>query len=149
MATMTRKMSGGVRWRPGVSACSGRDLHPREAGEKVKRRTKRGSADLCFGFPRGLLAGSAHRHAIDAQRRLTHPDRHPLAVLAAGADTGIERQIVADHAHAGERVGPVADHHGAFERRADLAVLDAVDLGALEHELAGGDVYLPAAEIDR
>jgi hypothetical protein len=32
-------------------------------------------------------------------------------------------------------------------RRADLAVLDQVGLGAAEHELAGGDVDLAAAEV--
>ena len=44
---------------------------------------------------------------------------------------------------------PVADQHRALDRRADLAVLDAVGLGALEHVFARGDVDLAAAEIHR
>ena len=44
---------------------------------------------------------------------------------------------------------PVADQHGALDRRGDLAVLDQIGLGALEHELARGDVDLAAAEIHR
>ena len=34
------------------------------------------------------------------KRRLADADRHALAVLAAGADAGIERHVVADHADA-------------------------------------------------
>jgi hypothetical protein len=49
---------------------------------------------------------------------------------------------------AGQRVGAVADQHGALDRRPDLAVLDPVGLGAGEDELAGGDVDLAAAEGD-
>jgi len=36
-------------------------------------------------------------HAVDLQRRLTDADRHALAVLAANADTFVEREVVADH----------------------------------------------------
>ena len=83
---------------------------------------------------------------VHAQARLADADRHALAVLAAGADAGIEREVVADHADAMQVGRAVADQHGAFHRRADLAVLDLVGLGALEHVFAGGDVDLAAAE---
>src|SRR5216684_6609964 len=96
------------------------------------------------GLPR-----SADRDAVDAQRGLADADRHALAVLAASADAGIEREVVADHAQARERIGTVADQHRALERWADLAVLDPIGFGALEHELAGRDVDLAAPETHR
>src|SRR5579863_6272945 len=92
-------------------------------------------------------AGAADGDAVDAQRRLADADRHALAVLAAGADAVIERQIVADHGDAVQVGRSVADQHGALDRRADFAVLDAIGLGALEHVFAGRDVDLAAAEI--
>ena len=42
---------------------------------------------------------------------------------------------------------PVADQHRALQGGAELAVLDLVGLGALEHVFARGDVDLAAAEI--
>ena len=81
------------------------------------------------------------------KRRLADADRHALAVLAAGADAVIEREVVADHRDAVQVGRPVADQHGALDRRADLAVLDAIGLGALEHVFARGDVDLAAAEM--
>ena len=44
--------------------------------------------------------GSANRDLIDAQRRLTHADRHRLTVFAAHADAFVEREVVTDHRHA-------------------------------------------------
>src|SRR3546814_11134456 len=60
--------------------------------------------------------------------------------LAAGADAVVELHVVADHLHLGHHIGAVADEGGALHRRAHLAVLDEVGLGAGEHELARGDV---------
>ena len=57
--------------------------------------------------------------------------------------------VVADHRHARQRVGAVADQRRALDRIGDLAVLDHVGLGGGEHELAAGDVHLAAAEVDR
>src|SRR5262249_37797548 len=94
-------------------------------------------------------AGPADGDAVDAQGGLADPDRHALAVLAAGADAGIKRKIGADHAHTGERVGAVANQHRALDRGTDLAVLDPVGLGALEHEFSRRDVDLPAAKTHR
>src|SRR3989449_10178441 len=87
------------------------------------------------------------RDPVHPQRRLADADRHALAVLAAGADAGIEREVVADHGDAMQVGRAVADQHGALQRRADLAVLDLVGLGALEDIFARGDVDLAAAEI--
>ena len=42
-----------------------------------------------------------------SQRRLTDADRHALPVLAAGADAGVEREVVADHRHAVSASGPL------------------------------------------
>src|SRR4029078_8696469 len=89
---------------------------------------------------------SADGDLVHPQRRLSDPDRHALAVLAAGSDTRIEGEIVADDCGAMEVGRAVADQHGAFDRRADLAVLDPVSLGALEHVFSRRDVDLSAAK---
>src|SRR5262245_3955741 len=62
-------------------------------------------------FP--LLGRAPHRDAVHAQRRLADANWHALAVLAAGADAGVELEIVADHADAAQIGGTVADQHGA------------------------------------
>src|SRR5712671_6877928 len=80
----------------------------------------------------GSAAGSAHRDAVHPQRGLADADRDALAVLAAGADSGIERQVIAHHGDAVKIGRAVADQHGALDPRADLAVLDFVGLGTLE-----------------
>ena len=56
-----------------------------------------------------LCRRSADRQRIDAQRRLADADRHRLAVLAAGADAGIELHIVAYHGDSLHGFGAVAD----------------------------------------
>ncbi len=94
-------------------------------------------------------ARAAHSHAVDAQGRLTHADGHALAFLAAGTHAAVQPQIVADHAHAGERVGAVANQCGAFHRVERLALLHPPGFAGGEHELAAGDVHLPAAEVHR
>src|SRR5258708_527466 len=93
------------------------------------------------------LRGPAHRERIDPQGGLPDADRHALAFLAAGADAGIELQIVPDHRDAGEHIRAVANERGALDGRAEPAVLDQVALAHREHELARGDVHLPAAEV--
>src|SRR5262249_36317023 len=94
------------------------------------------------------LGRSADGDLVHPQRRLTDTDRHSLAVLAAGADTRIESKIVADHCDAMKVSRTVADQHGTFDGRTDLAVFNLVGLGALEHVFSGGDVDLSAAKAD-
>src|SRR6185312_2365781 len=94
-----------------------------------------------------MLRGPADGDLVHAQRRLADADRHALAVLAAGADAGVEREVVADHRDAMQVGRAVADQHGALDRRGHLAVLDLVGPGALEHVFARRDVDLAAAEI--
>src|SRR5262249_27417405 len=96
-----------------------------------------------------LSARPTDRDAVHAQRRLPDPDRHALAVLAAGADALVERQIVADHADAVEIRRPVSDQHRPLEGSADFTVLNPVRLRALKDVLARRDIDLAAAEIDR
>src|SRR5689334_17242223 len=93
-------------------------------------------------------AGATHGDAVHPQGRLADADRHALAVLAAGADAGIEFHVVADHGDALQIGRSVADQHGALERRAELAVLDLVRFGDVEHVLARRDIDLAAAEVD-
>src|SRR5947207_13154756 len=87
-------------------------------------------------------AGAAHGNAVHPQGRLADADRHALAVLAAGADAGVELEIVADHGDTLEIGRPVADQHGALERCAELTVLDLERLGDVEHVLTRRDVDL-------
>src|SRR5258705_5200063 len=82
-----------------------------------------------------LSPRAADRDAVHAKGGLADADRHALAVLAAGADAGVELEVVADHADAIEVGRAVADQHRALERRAELAVLDPVSLGHVEHIL--------------
>src|SRR5262245_37026833 len=92
---------------------------------------------------------AAHRDLVDAQRRLADAHRDALTVLAAGADAVVEGEVVADHADAVQVGRAVADQHRALHRRADLAVIDAVGLGALKDVLARRDVDLAAAKAHR
>src|SRR3546814_7783883 len=59
----------------------------------------------------------------------------PYTTLFRSADAVVELHVVADHLHLGHHIGAVADEGGALHRRAHLAVLDEVGLGAGEHEL--------------
>src|ERR1700675_2598523 len=99
--------------------------------------------------PACRLSSTADRKAVDPERRLADADGHALALFAASADAGIEREIVADHGDPREHVGAGADQRRAFHRISDLAVFDHVRFGRREDELAAGDVDLAAAEIDR
>src|SRR5712671_5227730 len=81
----------------------------------------------------GSAAGSAHRDAVHPQRGLADADRYALAVLAAGADAGVEGEVVADHADLVEVGRAIADQHRAFQRSADPAILDLVGLDHVEH----------------
>src|SRR5258707_3641957 len=98
---------------------------------------------------RRLLSRAADRECIDPERRLTDADRHALSILAAGSNTVVELQVVADHRDAHQHVRTVADQGRALEGRAHAAVLDRIRLARREHELARGAIHLPAAEIDR
>src|SRR3954469_25967973 len=90
---------------------------------------------------------SSHRDPVHPQRRLADADRYTLAVLAAGADPGIELKIVADHGDSVQVGRAVADQHGPLQRRAELAVFDFVRLRALKYIFAGGDIDLATTEI--
>jgi hypothetical protein len=87
--------------------------------------------------------------AVDLERRLPDAHRHALALLAAGADAAVEREVVADHADARQRVGAVADQRRALHRVRHLAVLDHVASAGGKDELAVGDVDLAAAKVRR
>src|SRR5690606_15603678 len=84
---------------------------------------------------------------FDAHGRLAHAHGHALPFLAAGAHAAVQAHVVADHAHARECVGAVADQGGALHGVLDLAVLDPVGFAGREDELAARDVDLAAAEV--
>src|SRR5690606_39016018 len=83
------------------------------------------------------------------QRRLSDADGYALAFLAAGADAVVELEIVAHHGHARQHVRSIADERGALHGRTEPAVLDEIRFARREHELAGRDVHLAAAEVHR
>src|SRR5574338_674698 len=92
---------------------------------------------------------SADCQSGDVERGLSDTDWDALSALAAGADAIIELEVVADHFDPRQRARTIANKRRALDRIFDRAVLDVVGLGALEDELAGGDVDLSASEIDR
>ena len=85
----------------------------------------------------------------DVQRWLSNTDWHALSGFAARADSFVEFEIVADHRDARQCARTISDQRRAFDRIFDLTVFNEVRLGALEDELAGGDVDLSASEINR
>src|SRR5882724_3380187 len=93
------------------------------------RKVERGGKSANPGIRAPALPGSSNRDAVHAQGGLADADGHPLAVLAAGADAGIELEVVADHADPVEVGRAIADQHGALERLRQLAVRDLVGLG--------------------
>src|SRR6202140_5779274 len=95
------------------------------------------------------LSRAADRESFDPERRLADADGDAVSTLAAGSNTVVELQIVADHRDARQHVRTIADQGRALEGRAHAAVLDGIRLARREHELAGGDIHLAAAEIDR
>ncbi len=78
---------------------------------------------------------------------MTDTDRHALPLLAADADTAIQRKVATHHGDLAHRLGAVADQSRALDGGGDLAILDEVGLGGGEDKLAGGDVHLTAAEV--
>src|SRR5260370_37117014 len=87
------------------------------------------------------LSRAADRESLDPERRLADADGHALAILAAGSNTVVELQVVADHRDAGQHVGTIADQGRALEGLAHAAVLDGIRLARPAHELAGGDIH--------
>src|SRR4051812_25713658 len=136
---------------PGSTAgtmCSSMTIFGACAPAMPAKPTRKAAAMLFISPPPSeCLSCAAHGKAVDAQRRLPDADRDALSFLAARADARIERQIVADHGHARERIRTVADQRRAFHRVRHLAVLDQVGLRGREDELAVGDVDLAAAEV--
>ncbi len=86
---------------------------------------------------------SARRSSSSADRRRPARPGPFLPQVPMPGSSAMSLPTIADPR---QRVRPVADQRRALDRRADLAVLDQVGLGAGEHELARGDVHLPAAE---
>src|SRR5258708_4823314 len=99
----------------------------------------------------GMIADAAHvpsctRLFWAAVLVVAAPGRNAWPALAAHADALVEREIIADAGHLGQHARAVADQRRALDRRAELAVLDQIGLGAGEDELARDDIDLPAAE---
>src|ERR1700757_4074795 len=92
--------------------------------------------------------GAADGEAVDPERGLTHADGNALPILATGADSIVELEVVADHRDARENIRAIADQGRTLQRCADAALLDGVGLARGEHELSGGDVDLASAEVD-
>src|ERR1700680_711629 len=111
----------------------------------LRREPRRNPRGLGQGHPRQsweALPGPPDGNPLHAQGGLADSDRNALAVLATGADAGIELEVIADHGDTVEVGRAVPDQHGALEGLRKLAVLDLVSLGHLEHVLARGDIDL-------
>src|SRR3546814_3284099 len=57
------------------------------------------------------------RKALHQQRRLAHASGHALPALAAHADAFVQRPVMADADHLGQRRRPVADQRRALDRQ--------------------------------
>src|SRR5581483_12377307 len=57
---------------------------------------------------------AADGQPFDLQRRLPYADGHALPILAADPDARVDLEILADHGHAVEHFGTVADQRRAF-----------------------------------
>src|SRR5690606_30841252 len=110
---------------------------PAGAGTVTRSSARRngGSADRRRNICAKLsLCGPANGQALDQHGRLPDADGDALTGLAAGADTGIERHVIADRAHLFKRLATRADQRCALDRRRQLAILDEIGLRAAEDE---------------
>src|SRR5688572_20204386 len=62
---------------------------------RSSQRPSRDPIQIAITSSRIKLRRPADRQALDLQRRLADSDRHALPFLAAGADAGVELEIVA------------------------------------------------------
>src|ERR1700687_937490 len=106
------------------------------------------STAAIFNFPL-LGARAADRYPVDSNRWQPDAHWHRLAILAAGPDTRVEREVISHHRDARQHVGAVADKRRALHRPSHFAVFDQVSLARGENKLAIGDVHLSAAEVHR
>ena len=109
--------------------------------------------DICYIFLR-LRCGPRQERVpptvmrVDAQRRLPDADRHPWPSLPQVPMPGSSSRSLPTMRHAVSTSGPLPISVAPLTGAVDLAVLDQVGLGGREHEFAGGDVDLAAAEVD-
>ena len=109
------------------------------AGRLGRSRFRSRSLTSLFLQPSGgrcAVWAAPHRRERPGRsyRRCPHPDRAPCRCRPLRCGSGLR---------------PVTYEHCALDRRADLAILDHIGLGAREHVFAGGDIDLAAAEIWR
>ena len=102
-----------------------------------------------FTSPRPSSLGTTNRQSINPQRRLTNTHRHALTLLTANPHTGIQLQIITDHADAGHHFRTISNQGGATNGAGNLAVFNQVGLGGRKHEFARRDINLAAGKIDR
>ena len=96
---------------------------------------------------RGLCRGAATVRASIFRVGCPTPTGTPWPSLPQVPMPGSRRMSLPTMLTLVSTSGPLPMRVAPFTGRADLAVLDLVGLGAGEHELAGGDVDLAAAEI--
>src|SRR5690625_3190763 len=101
--------------------------------------------------PTSLRSGSrtTHGHSIDFQCRLANPDRHALTILATGADPAIELQVITDHADSRQNLRAAANQGSPLHRPSDSAIFDQVGFTGGKHELAGCNIDLATAKVNR
>ena len=70
--------------------------------------------------PGSFRRGAADGQPVNFYRRDADAHRDRLSVLAAGANTLVQLQIVANHGDPGENIRAVTDQSRAFYRSGDL-----------------------------
>ena len=66
---------------------------------------------------------------------MSHAYGNPLTRLAAIAHARVQRHVVANSADVFQRGRTVAYQRGSFDRRANLAIFNAISFGARKNEL--------------
>src|SRR5690606_35951237 len=70
--------------------------------------------------------GPTDGQPIDTQCRLPYTDGHTLPILAAGADSLVELQIVTQQADSPQHFRTITDQCRAFDRPTESAVFDPI-----------------------
>src|SRR2546425_7435943 len=123
---------------PGITPSSTRYASKRDGRGRVSSRRRNGFG-LCVKTVPPLLKRpdaprrrTSHGEMADLDGGNAHAHRDALPVFAAGADAGIELQIVADGHDARQDCGPVADQGRALDGRGHLAVFNQVSFRSRE-----------------
>ncbi len=99
-----------VRTRPAIATATILDRKAASLLPLSASSTRGYRAALSWPRRRYALHGrAANGERVDPHRRLADADGYALPFLAAGADAGVKRHVVADHGNLGQHIRAVAD----------------------------------------